>query len=94
MMWHLMRPKKNSQYDRIQTFIDATHPDAKRAGFSAAARHKTQVSIWFCHTEEMTQLLRSAGYRERRRARVVVMAPSQTMDPEGWKGDTITHTDL
>lgn len=67
------------------------HPNAKRAGFSAAARHKTRVSIWFCHTEEMTQLLRSAGYRERSRAWVVVMAPSQTMDPEGWKRDAIAQ---
>lgn len=67
------------------------HPAAKCAGFSAAARHKTQASVWFCHTEEMTQLLRSAGCREWRRARVVVMVPSQTMGPEGWKRDAIAQ---
>lgn len=43
----------------------------------------------FFHTEEVTQLLRSAGYREWRRVWVVVMAPSQTMDWEGRKGDAV-----
>lgn len=46
--------------------------------FRAPMHHKAQVcvcdSIWFCHAEEVTQLLRSAGYREGRRERVVVMA--------------------
>ena len=56
--------------------------------FRASMHHKAQVcvcvcvcvrvcdSIWFCHAEEVTQLLRSAGYREGRRERVVVMALS------------------
>lgn len=91
MMWPLMSPKKNrASVTESKLSSMQLHPD----GFSAAASHKTQVSIWFCHAEEMTQLLRSAGYRERRRARVVVMAPSQTMDPEGWIGkETPLHSE-
>lgn len=44
-------------------------------------------SIWFCHAEEVTQLLGSAAYREGRPERVVVMTPrsdnAEGKDSEG-----------
>lgn len=72
------------------------------AGFSAPACHNTRLDMGFIHTEEVTQLLGSAGYRERRRPRVVVMAPSQTMDRKDldpWKKklaqrSEVTHSHL
>lgn len=44
-------------------------------------------SIWFCHAEEVTQLLGSVAYREGRPERVVVMTPrsdnAEGKDSEG-----------
>lgn len=49
------------------------------SGFLLRRATKAQVcahgSIWFCHAEEVTQLLGSAAYREGRPERVVVMTP-------------------